>query len=254
MPGDATPAEVTDGHLLDGRVRYAQPKNGYRTGIEPVFLAASVPARAGQRVLEAGTGAGAGLLCLHHRVSGLHGLGLEIEPAMAEIAARNFAANDAAELSVLCADVMAPDLHRQLGAEPFDHIFSNPPWHDAAGTQPTGTLRTRAKVAAAGLLGGWTAQLSPRLKPGGSLTLIVPAQAAPDALAAFSAFGLGSPLLFPLWPRAGQEARILLLQAIKGGRAGFRLAAGLILHEGQCFTPAADAVLRGGAALDLRGG
>lgn len=252
MPGEVPAATVSHGHLLNGRVHYAQLTNGYRTGIEPVFLAAAVPACPGERVLEAGTGAGAGLLCLHHRVPGVNGIGLEIEPAMAAIAACNITANAAAGLVVLCADVLAPDLHTRLGPGPFDHVFSNPPWHDAGGTRPSGALRARAKVAEDGLLARWIAQLSPRLRPGGSLTLALPTEAAPDALRACGKSGLGSPVLFPLWRRAGQESRIVLVQAIKGGRAGFRLAPGLVLHEGQQFTSAADAVLRGGAALDLR--
>ena len=70
--------DVTEGHLLGGRVRYAQPRVGYRTGIEPVLLAAAVAARAGERVLEAGCGAGAGLLCLAARVPGITGLGVEL--------------------------------------------------------------------------------------------------------------------------------------------------------------------------------
>ena len=46
------PAEITEGTLLGGRLRYNQPKLGFRSGIEPVFLAAMVPARAGERVLK----------------------------------------------------------------------------------------------------------------------------------------------------------------------------------------------------------
>ncbi|MBF0374243.1 MAG: methyltransferase, partial [Alphaproteobacteria bacterium] len=49
----------TDDTLLDGRVRLRQPTHGYRAAIDPVFLAAAVPAGAGQRVLDAGCGAGA---------------------------------------------------------------------------------------------------------------------------------------------------------------------------------------------------
>ncbi|MBF0393554.1 MAG: methyltransferase, partial [Alphaproteobacteria bacterium] len=58
----------TDDTLLDGRVRLRQPTHGYRAAIDPVFLAAAVPAGAGQRVLDAGCGAGAALLCLCARV------------------------------------------------------------------------------------------------------------------------------------------------------------------------------------------
>ena len=45
--------------LLGGRVPYVQPTHGHRSGIEPVLLAASIPARAGHMVLEGGAGAGA---------------------------------------------------------------------------------------------------------------------------------------------------------------------------------------------------
>ena len=41
-----TQPELTDGTLLGGKVIYRQKSSGYRTGIEPVLLAAFVPARA----------------------------------------------------------------------------------------------------------------------------------------------------------------------------------------------------------------
>ncbi len=85
--------ETTDGYLLGGRVRYAQPKAGFRSGIEPVLLAAAIPARPGEHVLEAGTGAGAGLLCLAARVPGLTGVGIERDPGLTAIAAANGVAN-----------------------------------------------------------------------------------------------------------------------------------------------------------------
>jgi len=91
----------TTGSLLAGRVVYSQPRRGFRSGIEPVLLAAAVPARAQERVIEAGCGAGAGLLCLAARLPGIGGLGIERDPALAALAARNIAANGwAARLSV----------------------------------------------------------------------------------------------------------------------------------------------------------
>lgn len=244
-------ADLTRGHLLGGRVDYAQPKDGYRTGIEPVFLAAAISARPGQRVLEAGTGAGAGLLCLAARVAGLSGLGVEIEPRMAAIAAANFRANGATGLTVASADLgeLAGDVGRLGG--PFDHAMANPPWHAPSGTPSAVPLRARAKIAQAGMIAAWTRALGQTLRHRGSLTLILPARALPEALAALPAAGCGAPRLFPLWPRTGQPARILLLQAIRGGRADLRLASGLTLHEGTAYTPAAEAVLRDGAALPL---
>jgi tRNA1Val (adenine37-N6)-methyltransferase len=247
---DAIP--LTEGTLLDGAVRYSQPADGYRTGIEPVFLAAAVPARAGERVLEAGTGAGAGLLCLAHRVAGIAGLGVEIEPIMAAIAAANLAANDRRNVTMLTGDVCAlPD-----GAGDVDHAMANPPWHDDAGSRPPDAVKQRAKMAPAGLAAAWVAAMAGVLRARGTLTLILPPRAVPESLAALGRAGCGSAVLFPLWPKPGREARIVLLQAIKGGRAEFRLLPGLVLHDdlrgGGGYTAAADAILRRGEALTLR--
>jgi tRNA1Val (adenine37-N6)-methyltransferase len=243
---------VTGGTLLGGAVRYAQPRHGYRTGIEPIFLAAAVPARAGDRVLEGGTGAGAGLLCLAHRAPGIAGVGVEIEPAMARIATANVMANGAADLVIVTGDVCAQAAPLSGHDRAFDHAFANPPWHDAAGTPPEGALKQRAKQAAAGLGGRWIAALAACLRPRGTLTLILPPHAIPESLDALRQAGCGSVVLFPLWPKPGREPRIALIQAIKGGRADFRLLPGLILHDSAGYTDAAESVLRRGEALTLR--
>ena len=100
-------------------------------------------------MVEAGTGAGAGLLCLASRVAEIAGLGLEIDPEQAGIARRNIAANGSAGLCVQEADVAA------WRAEPlFDHAFANPPWHDPAGTPSPQPGRLAAKRAGDRVVGG----------------------------------------------------------------------------------------------------
>jgi len=49
------------------------------------MLAAAVPAEAGSRVLELGSGTGIAALCLAKRVPDLDVLGIEIDPGSAEI-------------------------------------------------------------------------------------------------------------------------------------------------------------------------
>jgi tRNA1Val (adenine37-N6)-methyltransferase len=236
---------VSHGTLLGGRVRYAQPVAGYRTGIEPVLLAAAVPARAGQRVLEAGTGAGAGLLCLAARVPGLRGVGVELDAGQAALARANFAANGFDGLSVAEADIMA-----WRDAAPFDHAFANPPWHDAAGSVSPDALRAASKQASPGLLAGWVGAMARTLRPRGTVTLIVPARSLAAGISALTGAGCDEVALFPLWPTQGTAAKLVLFQGIVGGRGACRLAAGLMLHgtEGS-YTAAAEAVLRGGEGL-----
>jgi tRNA1Val (adenine37-N6)-methyltransferase len=249
--------EASQGHLLGGAVRYDQPRQGYRTGIEPVLMAAAVQAQPGQAVLEGGTGAGAGLLCLAHRVSGLVGWGVEIMPEMASLATANLDANGYDGLRVSCSDIRREEEEEISRPEwidaLFDHAMANPPWHDDAGTVPAEPLRRAAKMARKGELEAWISALSRRLRPRGSITLILPSAATPAALAALTASNCGGARLLPLWPRSGQTSRIVILQARLDDRSEFRLLPGLVLHrDGDSrYTEAAEAILRGGAGLAL---
>jgi tRNA1(Val) A37 N6-methylase TrmN6 len=240
--------KLTQGHLLGGRIAYAQPASGHRSGIEPVLLAAAVPARAGARVLEAGTGAGAALLCLAARVPGLDGLGVDIDPALVALATRNAAANGFRALAFIVADIRAGVA---LPGAPFDHALANPPYHDPAATASPDPGRAQARQGQAGDLARWIAGLARALRPGGTVSLVVPARAVPDCIAGLAGAGCGSAELFPLWPRAGMAAKLVILRAKKAGRGAFRLHSGLVLHDAAGFTPAAEAVLRQGAALEV---
>ena len=244
MMDDAGP---TSGHLLGGRVRYTQPRQGFRSGIEPVLLAASVPAKAGERVLEGGTGAGAALLCLAARVAGLQGIGIEVDVSLVTLAAQNAAANAWPGLRFLAIDLAsAPELGR------FDHAFANPPYHMAGGTPSPDPSRRAAKQGAAGLLASWTAALARPLRRQGTLTLILRASLLPEAIAAFTAAGCQPTAMLPLWPKVGVTAKLMLVRGIKGGNAPFRVLPGLTLHEAiGGFTPEAQAILRDGRRLVL---
>ncbi len=230
--------------LLGGRVIHTQPEQGHRTGIEPVLLAASVPARPGQSVIEAGSGAGAGLLCLAARV-GVAGLGVEREPALVALARANAAANGFAGLRF-----EQGDIETLTGPAVHDHGFANPPWHDAAGTASPDAGREVAKRAQAGLYARWALRLAGLITRRGTLTLAAPAGRLAESLAALAAAGCGSLAVMPLWPKPGRVPKIVLVQGVKGGRGPDRLLPGLVLHaEGGGYTDEAEAVLRHGAGL-----
>jgi tRNA1(Val) A37 N6-methylase TrmN6 len=89
-----------------------------------------------------------------------------------------------------------------------------------------------------------------RLRPRGTLTWIVTAAVLPACIAAMTEAGCAPSAALPLWPRAGREAKLVLLRGVKGGRAGFRVLPGLVLHaETGGFTLEAEAILRHGAGL-----
>jgi len=239
--------ETSEGGLLGGRLRYAQPCGGFRSGIEPVLLAAAVPAQSGERVLEAGSGAGAALLCLAARVPGITGVGVESDGELAALARCNAAANGFSGLEFVAAAIA------EVGAlGGFDHALANPPYHPPTGTASPDSMRRLAKQGSPELLGEWTAAMAACLRHRATLTLIVPAAALPTALAALAAADCPASALLPLWRRTGDPSKLVVLQGVKGRHGPFRLLAGLALHGADgSFTLAANAVLREGAGLDL---
>ena len=239
--------DQTNGHLLDGRVRYIQPRQGFRSGIEPVLLAAAIPARTGERVLEGGSGAGAALLCLAARVPDLRGVGIELDPALALLASQNASANGHTALEFIAADIASPPAQGV-----FDHAFANPPYHAASSTPSPDVSRRAAKQGDPDLLATWAAALAAILRARGTLTFILPAALLPQAMDAFAAAGCQPSAALPLWPKAGVAAKLILMRGIKGGRAPFRLSPGLVLHRPDgAFTDEAEAVLRGAQPLPL---
>lgn len=245
---------LTRDAFLGGRVHLYQPAEGYRAGVDPVLLAASVPAIAGQSVLELGCGAGAALLCLGSRVEGLDLTGVELQPHYRDLAERN-AAENGIRADIRLGDIrqLPPDIRQRR----FDHILMNPPYFDrTAGTRASDLGRDMA-------LGGetpietWIDIASKRLTPKGYLTLIQRIERLPEVMVATEP-RLGSVVICPIAARRDRPPALFLMQARKGGHGAFRLAPPLILHcgdthvkDGDDYSETATNVLRHGAGLDV---
>jgi len=245
---------VTADKFLGGSLILLQPRAGYRAGVDPVFLAASVNATNGQSVLDLGCGVGAAALCLGARVPGLRLVGVERQPDYAELARRN-AYDNGVGLEVHEADVtQLPDA---LKAETFDHVIANPPYHLRDRSTPAADPGREAALGEDTPLAEWIDVATKRLKPKGFLTMIQKAERLPEILNAMDD-RLGSVLVKPFCPRDGRAANLVVVHARKGGRGAFRLAAPLILHDGadhigdrESYRPEVSAILRDGAALPV---
>ncbi len=237
--------EVTRDGFLGGRLSIAQPRRGFRAGHDTVLLAASVPATAGSRVLELGSGAGVASLCLASRVPGVQITGIEIDPELVALAGGNAERNAMTErVRFECGDAAS------FGAEAaFDHVFFNPPFHPADGEESPSAGRDLAMRDASNALADWTRNALHLTRADGTVTAILRADRADELLAAGQTTGA---VLFPLFPRAGETPKRAIVQFHKGSPAPMLLAAGLILHQQDGRnTQAAEAVLRHGAALRL---
>jgi tRNA1(Val) A37 N6-methylase TrmN6 len=241
---------LTLDRFLGGRISLNQPKDGFRSGSDAVFLGAAVPACPGDSVLELGCGAGAALLCLGARVAGLDLNGLELQPGYAALA-RDNARRNAMAATIHQGSVAA--MPAALKARQFGHVLLNPPYFaEGTASRPTDAGRGTAHVedAASAPLPVWLDAAIARAAPRGSVTMIQRAERLGDILSAIGT-RLGAVTVLPLAARPGQAADRVIVSGRKGRRAALRLLPPFVLHDGSgpAYAGPAEAVLRHAAAL-----
>jgi tRNA1(Val) A37 N6-methylase TrmN6 len=232
-------------------VRLRQPANGARVAIDPIFLAAAVPAEPQQLVLDVGCGSGAATLCLAARVPQCRVIGLEGQRDLARLAGDNIALNGmAGRVAVIAGDLLRPPPRLSPGM--FDHVMANPPFlARGRGTPAPDAAKAAATIEGEAELADWVRFAIAMARDKGSLTFVHRADRI-DALLALLAGRVGEIAVFPLWPAAGRAASRILVRGRKRIGAPARLLPGLVLHEADgSFTAAAEAVLRDGRGLSL---
>lgn len=241
--------DTVENALLGGRVRLRQPAKGYRAGMDAALLAAAAGAEPGERVIEAGCGAGAVLMQMAARAPGVSLTGVERDPGMAALARENAALNGAGA-TILDGDVAAG--FRVLGLEPFDRAVSNPPFFDDPGALRAPAPGKHGAWMADDGLAAWTRFLLKAVREGGRIVVIHRADRLPDLLALLGETA-GSFSVRPVHPFADEPAKRVLVQAIKTGKAPLRLLPPLVLHDrsGGKHTAEAEAILRGEAGLSF---
>lgn len=240
---------VTEDRFLGGRIVLRQSERGYRAGIDPALLAASLDLRSGASAIELGCGPGAALLAAAVLNPETRFTGIEADPEAAALARENAAANGLADrVEIIEGDALSwrPD-------EKADAVFFNPPFFD----DPSALRGPVPEKTAAWLtdytLSDWIAAGSAMLKRGGALTLIHRADRLGDILTAFSAAKIGSPVIRPVSPRADKPAKRVVVRGSREGKAPLVLLPALAMHDeaGGKYSAEAEAILRGEAMLAM---
>ncbi len=243
--------DATQDGFLGGRIKLWQPRKGYRAGVDPVILAATVPGDV-RCVLDVGCGVGAAGLCLAARLPDVAVTGLEVQPDYAALARRN-ARDNALDFDVIEGDLA--DMPRTLRDRQFDHVIANPPYFRRDQTTPAQDAGRETAMGEGAPLSAWVEACARRVRDRGEVTMIQRAERLPELLALFTGL-LGSVRVLPLIPRAGRDSQLVLIRGQKGGRADFRLHAGVQIHVSPThagdrpdYAPAIRTVLHDAAAL-----
>ncbi len=235
-------------HVLNGAVSLAQPDGGFQTSIDAVLLAAACPVVAEQSVLDLGCGVGAAGLCVAQRVLGIALTGVELFAREAELARQNAADNGANAM------VVEGDIRDIEFEDRFDHVVCNPPYLTAGAHLHS---PDEAKATAMGhvdreaSLSDWVMAAHRNLKSKGSFTLVHRADALDEILVLLGK-RFGAIEVIPLWPKAGREAKRVIVRALKDRKSPLKLHAGVTLHQDNGnYTQEAEAILREGKGLYL---
>ena len=196
-------------------------------------MAATVPAHAGERVIEFGAGAGVAGLALERRVEGIDLTLVEINPALVDLAQTNAEMNGIAARAVML-DIGAPAARfAEAGLPPdhADHVMMNPPFHaaDRHRASPDDAKRT-AHLDAGETLDVWVKAARRILKPGGCLTLIWRADGL-DRVLDVVGRGIGGIEVVPVYPKPDAVAIRVLVRAIMTSRGPLQILPGFVLND-----------------------
>jgi tRNA1Val (adenine37-N6)-methyltransferase len=224
---------ITHDTLLRGRVKLLQPRHGFRSSLDPILLASFVATPFG-RFLDLGCATGALAFLLLNKDPAATGVGVEIQPRLADLAVRGRDTNGFANrLEVLKADVRSPGL---LPARAFDLIATNPPFRPLG----TGVLSPLSEKAMANhevtlALTEWLDIALGALAADGRLAVVFPFDRQKELRAGLQARGLFVRRSRAVVPEAGQPPNRILIEA-RAGNAEEHIEPPLVVHHNQSYT------------------
>ncbi len=233
-------AEETCDDLFEGRLKVLQKKQGYRFSVDALLLAHFAQPRPTDRTIDLGTGCGIIPLILTFRRQMEKIVGVEIQPSLADLARRNAALNRfSRRIKIWERDIKG--LERKVWKEAFDLVVSNPPYRKVG----TGRINLRQEKALArheikSTLEDILRVTHHLLKEKGRLAMIYPAFRATDLIQELGRFRLEPKRLQFVHSRQQDEARLALVEALKGGGSQVHVLPPLFLFDANDhYTPEA---------------
>lgn len=242
--------ESTLDPFLGGRLRFHQPKRGYRFSVDAPLLAGFVTVRPDDIVADLGAGCGVvGILLAHfHPFRRL--AAVEVQAELADLARQNVSLNGfSTRIEVRHQDVK--DFAAGETAGSYDLVVSNPPFHPVGATRPS-THRQRAVARQEILLepGDLFAAASRLLRPGGRMGLIHRPWRWPELRRLMEQHGLWPARVRQVMPRADEEPNLILVEAVKGEPTVLLEPEPLVLfHRPGLYTDEVESLLKGGKPL-----
>lgn len=222
---------VTTDTFFDGKLRIKQEASGYRFSLDAVLLAWHAGPRAEDRLLDLGTGCGIIPLILAYRHPNIVAFGIEIQEDLAELAISNVNANHMQnKIKVLRQDMrsLKPDM---IGG-PVDLVVCNPPYRkpNSGRINPDAQraiARHELKVSLADVL----QTVRRMLQTAGRFVTVYTAERIVELLSQMRMEGIEPKFMRSIHSQLDTEAKLILVDGVKGARPGIRLGPPLIIYD-----------------------
>lgn len=229
-PTGPSPDETLDDLQLDG-LRLIQKKEGFRLGMDSVLLADFADIRKGDWVADFGTGTGALPLLLKGRKKGSRFFAFEIQPELAETAARTMLLNHMEEQAEIYAED-AGNAAEILPMNSLDAIICNPPYGEPgrAMLNPTEN-RSVSRHQKEDTLQRYLAAAYRLLKGRGKISLVYPAPRMLRLMELMHGAHVEPKRFRLVYPYADKPANLVLVEGVKDAKATLHPMPPLIVFE-----------------------
>lgn len=221
----------TTDSFFNGKIRVMQNRRGYRFSIDAVLLAYHAAPRAQEKVLDLGTGCGIISLIMASRYDGLEIYAVEVQTELADLADTNVHQNRLQDrIVVLCTDMKLLTLKMTSG--PFDLVVSNPPYHrPGSGRINPDAQRAVARHEIKASLVDVLQTTRRMLRKAGRFVTIYTAERTTDILSQMRNENIEPKLLRMIHSNRDADAGLILIEGLKGGRPGLKVAPPLFVYD-----------------------
>ncbi|PDO11106.1 MAG: SAM-dependent methyltransferase [Candidatus Reconcilbacillus cellulovorans] len=243
--------ELRDNERIDRlycrNLNIIQSRDVFRFSLDAVLLArfATVPKKG--KIADLCTGNGIVPLLLSTRTDA-EIVGIEIQERLTDMAKRSVRLNRLENrIRIVCGDVR--EIHRTVGCDEFDLVTVNPPyWPAKAGVPSANRFVASARHELHGSLDEIVAACSRLVRSGGKVAMVHRPQRLADVVAALRSARLEPKRMRFVHPRAGSDANMVLVEAVKAGKPDLRVLPPLIVFtEDNRYSEELQAVFEGRA-------
>jgi tRNA1(Val) A37 N6-methylase TrmN6 len=236
-------------------IRIYQFKSGYRFSVDALLLSSFVNLQRAERIADIGAGSGIIGLLLARKYPHSMVVLLELQESLASLADENVKMNNLAErVKVVRCDVR--ELPGGIPASliptacPFDLIVSNPPFRrERTGLMSAGEERSVARHEITMKLSDLAAAVRHLLKSKGRFFLIYLPERLAELAETLRKNGFEIKRLRFVHSNSCSEAKMVLVEAVKNGRAGLKVERPLCIYEGGSYSAEMEEICNGNPVI-----